>query len=401
MAADSDGPAALTAALDRHLADAAAMANALVELDRHPGHQLFTSTLSSGLTAERWRAAEVALAGLWRDFDTYRAVLAEAEQVRTRRSRLGADELAELRRLLVEPSVEVARRAVPLHERGLTGAAEAVESITVTALTARMNEAYQLASELAVRCDELSSAAIKALTPLLEQVHRITEDTTELGVEPIGVGERVRELEHLAGSDPLALADQPLDDSVARLRAEVAAERERVDRLLALRADWEQARAGLADSVRALAELRTAATRDYAAAAQRVVSDLPPLPADRVPALQAALQRLDGLSWAARAAATAELRRDIADADAELRAAAQLATGLLDRREELRGRFGAYEARAVRLGLAEVPAVMEVAARIKATLWRRPSDLGAATRDLGVLRRLLAEPGANSGGGSA
>ncbi|TDP92936.1 hypothetical protein [Labedaea rhizosphaerae] len=401
MAADSDEAAALTAALDRHLADAAAMANALVELDGHPGHQLFTSTLSSGVTAERWQAAETVLAGLWRDFDTYRAVLAEAEQVRTRRSRLGADEVAELRRLLVAPSVEVARRAVPLHERGLTGAAEAVESITVAALTARMNEAYRVVSELAVRCDELSSAAVKALTPLLEQVRRITEDTLELGIEPTGVGERVRELEHLAGSDPLALADRPLDDTVARLGAELAAERERVDRMLALREDWVRARAGLADSVRAVAELRTAATRDYAAAAERVVADLPPLPADRVPALQAAVDRLDGLSWAARDAGTAELRRDIVDAEAELRAARQLATGLLDRREELRGRFGAYEARAVRLGLAEEPAVMAVAARIKATLWRRPSDLAAATRDLGVLRRLLAEPGANSGGGSA
>jgi len=107
------------------------------------------------------------------------------------------------------------------------------------------------------------------------------------------------------------------------------------------------------------------------------------------------------VSWTEREAGATALRGDIAAAEAELRTARALATGLLERREELRGRFGAYEARAVRLGLAEETAVMEVAARIKATLWRRPSDLAAATRVLGLLRRLLAEPGAHSGGGSA
>ncbi|MFE6615987.1 hypothetical protein [Amycolatopsis sp. NPDC057786] len=393
--------AALASALDRHQIDATAMANALVELDRHPGHRLFTAKLSSGITAERWAAAEVVLAGLWRDFDTYRAVLAEAEQVRGRRSKLGQPEVVELRRLLVEPSVEVSRRAVPLPERGLTGAAEQVESITLAALTARMNDAYRQVSELALRCDELNSATLKAFAPLLEQARRLADDDAALGQAPASVVPRIREIEQLAGNDPLALADRPLDDTLARLTAELAEERARVDRLLALRDGWEQTRAELAGSAQALDELRAATADDYVAAAERVVGELPALPVDRVPELRAALARLDDLSWAMRDAGAARVRRDLAAADAELRAARQLATGLLERREELRGRFGAYQARAVRLGLAEDDAVMAVAERIKATLWRRPSDLAAATRDLGNFRRLLVEPGTDSGGGSA
>ncbi|RSM77415.1 hypothetical protein DL991_20015 [Amycolatopsis sp. WAC 01375] len=397
---DNDA-ATLASALDRHQVDATAMANALVELDRHPGHQLFTAKLSSGITAERWDAAEVVLAGLWRDFDTYRAVLADAEQIRGRRSKLGPPEVVELRRLLVEPSVEVSRRAVPLPERGLTGAAEQVESITLAALTTRMNDAYRQVSELAVRCDELNSATLKALAPLLEQARRLADDDAALAQGPASVVRRIREIEQLAGNDPLALADRSLDDTLARLTAELAEERARVDRLLALRDGWEQTRAELVGSTQALDDLRAATTDDYAAAAERVVGELPALPVDRAPELRAALARLDDLSWAMRDAGAVGVRRELASADAELRAARQLATGLLDRREELRGRFGAYQARAVRLGLAEEDAVMIVAERIKATLWRRPSDLAAATRDLGNFRRLLVEPGTDSGGSSA
>ncbi|WP_125799692.1 hypothetical protein [Amycolatopsis sp. WAC 01416] len=397
---DNDA-ATLASALDRHQVDATAMANALVELDRHPGHQLFTAKLSSGITAERWDAAEVVLAGLWRDFDTYRAVLADAEQIRGRRSKLGPPEVVELRRLLVEPSVEVSRRAVPLPERGLTGAAEQVESITLAALTTRMNDAYRQVSELALRCDELNSATLKAFAPLLEQARRLADDDAALAQGPASVVQRIREIEQLAGNDPLALADRSLDDTLARLTAELAEERARVDRLLALRDGWEQTRAELVGSTQALDDLRAATTDDYAAAAERVVGELPALPVDRAPELRAALARLDDLSWAMRDAGAVGVRRELASADAELRAARQLATGLLDRREELRGRFGAYQARAVRLGLAEEDAVMIVAERIKATLWRRPSDLAAATRDLGNFRRLLVEPGTDSGGSSA
>jgi hypothetical protein len=391
---------ALARALDRHQVDATAMANALVELDRHPGHRLFSSTLSSGVTAERWAAAEVTFAGLWRDFDTYRAVLADAERVRGRRSKLGPAEVAELRQLLVEPSVEVSRRAVPLPERGLTGAAEQIESITLAALAARMSDAYRQVSELAVRCDELNSTTLQTLAPLLEQARRLADDDAVLEQEPAPVVLRVREIEQLAGNDPLALANRSLNDTLASLSAELAEERARVDRMLVLRERWEQVRAELVESTRALADLRVAAADDYAAAAERVVGELPALPVDRAPRLRAAVARLDDLSWAERDAGTIEARRDLAVADAELRAARQLATGLLERREELRGRFGAYQARAVRLGLAEEDAVMVVAERIKATLWRRPSDLAAATRDLADFRRLLVAPGTDTGGRS-
>jgi len=60
----------------------------------------------------------------------------------------------------------------------------------------------------------------------------------------------------------------------------------------------------------------------------------------------------------------------------------ELAAGLLERRDELRGRLGAHLALAVRLGIAED---VVIAARHRVAhelLWTKPCDLGAATRAL-------------------
>jgi hypothetical protein len=60
----------------------------------------------------------------------------------------------------------------------------------------------------------------------------------------------------------------------------------------------------------------------------------------------------------------------------------ELAAGLLERRDELRGRLGAHLALAVRLGIAEdgmIAARHRVAHEL---LWTKPCDLGAATRAL-------------------
>src|SRR3712207_5879624 len=83
------------------------MADALVELERHPGHVLLSGSAPTGRTGQRWDAAREALDGLWRDFTAYRTALDDARAVRDRRGRLGPAELAELHRLLHEPSVEI------------------------------------------------------------------------------------------------------------------------------------------------------------------------------------------------------------------------------------------------------------------------------------------------------
>ncbi|MGH3753817.1 MAG: hypothetical protein ACRDRP_14180, partial [Pseudonocardiaceae bacterium] len=88
-------------------------------------------------------------------------------------------------------------------------------------------------------------------------------------------------------------------------------------------------------------------------------------------------------------AGLAGLRAAAADAAAELRAAHGRATGLQDRRAELRGRFEAYRAKATRLGHAERPDALALDDRIRQLLWARPCDLAAATRALAAYQRLV------------
>ena len=57
-----------------------------------------------------------------------------------------------------------------------------------------------------------------------------------------------------------------------------------------------------------------------------------------------------------------------------------MAQGLLDRRTELSGRLKAYEAKAVRLGVAEDPDLLSSRRIATALLSRRPCDLRAVTR---------------------
>jgi hypothetical protein len=69
----------------------------------------------------------------------------------------------------------------------------------------------------------------------------------------------------------------------------------------------------------------------------------------------------------------------------------ELAAGLLERRDELRGRLGAHLALAVRLGIAE-DAVIAARHRVAHDLlWTKPCDLGAATRALVTFQQSVTE----------
>ena len=98
----------LDAELTRRVDEQARIADALVELERHPGHRLLATAALTGVTAARWAATQELLAALWADLATHRAVVADACAVRTRRPRPGEREWAELHELLA--ACPVARR---------------------------------------------------------------------------------------------------------------------------------------------------------------------------------------------------------------------------------------------------------------------------------------------------
>lgn len=370
------------------------IAASLVELERHPGHRLLTGGPLTGATAARWATAAPLLSGLWRDFALYRDALDTARRVRGSRPRPNETALAELHRLLALPSVEVSRTEVGLSERGLTGAAERVEKITLDELSTRMHAAFAEVSELVTTCGRLREEALAELAPIAERVRTAGRLVAELDVgQPslTAAASALADLERRAGADPLSLADGSgglgrelpalsvaLDDLTTRLTA-----------IASVRDGWADRLAELDGQLRRLDELRARERTERDRATELVAASLT-APPDRLPDL---LSRRAGLeraaSWAARADTLGELRTAVGAAAAELGAAVELATGLVERRAELRGRFEAYRARALRLGRIEEPGLMRLEEEIRRLLWTRPAELAGATRAIGAYQRLL------------
>jgi hypothetical protein len=358
------------------------MATALVELERSPGHVLLATGTPTGRTAQRWAQAREASARLWQDFATYRAHVAAA--------RGATADPVELAALLHESTVEVGRTVV---ERRLTGDVEHVRTLTLEQLSVRMEDAFRLVSDVVEECAALHRTFLAGLASPAERLRAARALATELdaGVaEGAALTARVDDLDRACADDPLALAGQPTVEVLAALDADITALASRLAAIAAVRDGWD---AGLAEVGAALAELDALVVqeeRDRRLAGERVVG--PPLrpPPDRRPALRRRLAALTGpLGWPARAQGLDVLRRALAEAHRELTAACELATGLLDRRAELRGRFESYGAKAARLGHAEHPDLLRLDGDIRGLLWSGPADLAAATRALVAYQRVL------------
>jgi hypothetical protein len=381
----------LGAELGRRGAAEGRMATSLVELEQHPGHALLSAGPLSGRTAQEWEQARADLAGLWQDFGSYQRVLADARAVLARAGSPDA-EPAELRRLLCEPSVEVGRSVV---RHRLTGTVERIETITLAELADRMEAAFDRVHDLFVTCHDLHETFLAALAPLAERLRA----TRELAAEPgdprvAAVTARVEELTGRYAGDPLAIADESPDDAIAELDAHVDALAAELADAAAVRSSWDERLAAVADAI-AEVEAARAVEEEVRLRAQELVVTAPLVPPpDRLPALRHALSAVaDENGWDTRVRALADLETTMRMAAGEVRAAHELADGLLERRTELRGRFEAYRAKAGRLGLAERADLLALDAEVRRLLWTRPADLAAATRALVSYQRLLTAAG--------
>jgi hypothetical protein len=392
---------ALAAELAERAAAEGRMAAALVELEQHPGHVLLSTSTPTGRTAQRWAQAQEDLTALWQDFGTYQQVLGEARAVQARRAQPGDAELAELRRLLREPSVEVGRRVVA---RRLTGSVEQVDTITLDELAGRMAAAFDRVHDLLRTCHDLSGALLAGLTPVAARLRATRALARDIGLDTAGeqrvaaLTARVDALDRTCAADPLALADEPPGDALAALATEVDAVAAEVAGLAAVRDSWHARVAQATTAVEHVEQLRREEEQVRQQASNRIGGATLAAPPDPVPVLRRRLAALGGPpGWAERAVALDELHAAVGAAEAELRSAHNLAAGLLERRAELRGRFEAYRAKANRLGLAERPELLELDGEIRRLLWTSPCDLPAATRVLVAYQRLLADAGNDAG----
>ena len=296
---------ALDAELARRVAAQARIADALVELERHPGHRLLAATALTGTSAQRWAHVRELLPRLWADLAVHRTTVAAACAVRTRRARPGEGEWAELRTLLVEPSIEVDRTAVALRDRGIDGASVDVRTGTLGELAERMDQRFREVVGVLETAETVHLTALAALGPLAERLRaarsRATAlldpadpDTAALTDLATAVDTRVAACTH----DPLAHAGRPPRDLAADLSADIDAALAAVEaRLAALSAvcdAWPQQRAEAAAAVAALDDLWLREGRARRDACEVVADTGLTAPPDPRPALQRRLAALPG-----------------------------------------------------------------------------------------------------------
>lgn len=372
---------------------------ALLELEAHQGYQLLDGAVLDGATRRVQSDVRSRMTSLWTLFDLYGRAVDAAAGLRARHPRPGQAQLAELTRLLTGPSVELPVTEVPLERRTLL-AVPSGERLTLRAAADRMTALYEGVARPVAALDTVWSTLLSRLAEVEAERRAAGELLASLGgTDP--EFERLRdELEAVAAAvrgDPLTLARDGRADT-ARLDAiltGLAGVRRRL-------AEVERLRDGFAGRIRGVgavldllreAEAEARAVRDEVLT--KIASPVPPDPPERSASLAGRLAAVGGTGAPARggwhdlAGRIADLERAAATALEQARETAGVLRGLLDRREELRGRLVAYRVKAARLGHAEDAELARIYEQARDLLWTSPCDLRRATVTLSEYQRAI------------
>lgn len=370
------------------------MAEALVAMDSHPGHRLLSGADLTGVTARRWAKASAAMSVLWEQFARHRELVDRAREVRDRKARPGTAELTELTSLLTGAVVELNAERLPIERRSLTGPAIATETVTLTELVSMMKKSYSTVTEVLAAAEKAWNSTVERLDPLDTQVRLAQALVESLGVEEprlARLSEELAALRQAALSNPLA-ADVHLP---AGITAELSGIRAGLDALVAARDRFDDRRHELELLVGGLAGAETEVRSVYATVREKIASPGLTPAENRTPALRARLTELADLwraqRWQALAEGLAGLDHDANAALADVRAQLAFATGLLDRRLELRGRLDAYRAKARQLGYVEDLDLAALHQAAHELLYTIPCELRAATIAVREYQRALQE----------
>ncbi|MDI3387069.1 hypothetical protein QIS99_12795 [Streptomyces sp. B-S-A8] len=390
-------------ALKRLGAEHEAVETSLLALQDHAGRRLLEGAELTGVTADRWAAADQAVTRLWAYFDAYTAALSHARELRARRRWPNRDDLAELTELLRGHSVTVsAGPPATGAPEALTGPARLTEQFTLPELVERMNALYASSLDVVVAADAVWSALPARIDLLAAELHRTRGLAASVGVRP---GEHpagddleriTRELTGLRAqviSDPLAFwrartgssapgggrPDTERYDREARALEDV---RREIDAVLTVRQDAEARLGRLRDVLsradRTLAEARTARGEVLAKIAATEVPAVSGPPTALHEQLAAAADYRRHGRWHRLSPLLEALERQAEDELLRARESLTAVTAPLAVRAELRGRLDAYKAKVARHGAAEDPLLIERYDAARRMLWSAPCDLRVA-----------------------
>ncbi|QLJ00364.1 hypothetical protein HZZ00_04780 [Streptomyces sp. NEAU-sy36] len=406
---DPAGPVMDRDEVDRALArlgqEHEAIETSLLALQDHAGRRLLEGAELTGVTKERWQAAEARITLLWTYFDAYTDALRGAREIRARRRWSSREDLAELTELLRGTCVALAG----------PGDGRLSESFSLAELVDRMNELYATSLDLVVAADAVWSALPARIDLLAAELQRTRQLAHSVGVRP---GEHpagddleriTRTLTRLRAdvvSDPLAFwvpaegssapgggrPDTTVYDREARALEDV---RREIDAVLTVRQDAEARLIRLRDVLsradRTLAEARTArgeVLAKIAATEVPVVSGPPTVLQEQL--ATAAEYRRQG-QWHRLSPLLESLERKAEEELLRAREQLTAVTAPLAVRAELRGRLDAYKAKVARHGLAEDPFLVERYDAARRMLWSAPCDLRVAGQAVLRYQRAAAE----------
>lgn len=386
--------------LARLEADAGRVSDVLVELTEYNAYKLLESAPLSGRTAERWQRVSGRIAALWDDFTAYQDVLNRAKEIRGRRVKPRPEDLEAITRLVRGSSITLSSKAVALSERTLLGPSSITESATLAETLARMNTEYQLAADFIAQAEQAWNRLFAAADPVAERLKRLGETARQIGDRAVstavaGLIDSYAAVRRDVFADPIGLSapGSVFPGRLAEIDRQIGVVAEAASHQADLRADFARGTEHLRQLVARVDEVEAAQRTAAQSVREKILIGSLPAFTLQAPALRARLAALDALrdqgQWS-RLTSEAEI---LADAlDAALAAATkveQLLSGLLERREELRGRLQAYRVRAARRGAAESQPLEAYYQTARELLWTRPCDLAAATRALSAYQKAV------------
>lgn len=402
---------AVDAQLARLGQDAARVAEALLELADHPGYKLLENASLTGVTAQRWQRAAARIAGLWDDYTAFQDVLHRAQEIRGRRAKPRPEDLSAIAELLGGRSITLSTKPLALSERTLLGPSSVSETATLAETLARMNTDFQLAADFVTAADTAWNRLFQQADPVqarlgqVAQVVRQIEDRA-LATALAGIGDEHTRLRREIFADPIGMAapGSVFPDRLARLREDVESVAAAATGAADLRADFERRAEQLSRLIDRIADVEAAQRAAEREAREKIRVDALPAPTSQAPALRARLAALGELReralWRRLAEEAAALETALDNALSAANRVHQAVAGLLERREELRGRLAGYRVRAARSGAAEAPELERLYGRAQELLWSKPCDLAASTRALAAYQKAvlgLSQPGRGGG----
>ncbi|NUT41463.1 MAG: hypothetical protein HOV86_15885 [Thermoactinospora sp.] len=365
-------------ALKARRAEQDRISESLLTLESNTTYQLLDGSALRGGTLVRWSVAKDAAATMWALNDAYRRTMRRAEDVRARRARVGSQELAELNDLLSAPTIEIPSPG----SKPLTLLPAPDERISLDEVVDRMEVAFRQVMEVVEAVDAVWSAAFPRLDEAAAAVKEAHDLAGELGESPaLGSAEdEVRAMREAALLDPLGatLPTARLDQVLTAIRARLAALRAAA----ATMREYGRRKELLTTAIARVAGAEQQARLAHTEVAVKILLPATARPQDGAGRLSAELESIDASAegWSARADRLTALERSAVEAETRALRRAGALRGLLDRREELRGRLLASQAKAVRKRLAEDPEASRLYDEARQLLWTAPCDLNRAAQ---------------------